>query len=261
VEGLVHISEMSWTRNVRHPKECLDKGDDVKVRILDVSRDNRRIALGLKQVNDDPWEQLEAHFTSGKQVEGTVFRILEKGVILQMEMDIEGIIPARDLSQAEKDSLLKELNPGDLLSVTVQELNADDKKVVLMPDFEVKMAAPKEEKVEESAADSDSQPDESAAVEAEVAAPAEETPAEEAAATVAEPEAGEADEAAAEAEVAEPAEEEQTKKTATKKKAATVKKTTAKKAAKADSGDDGEKAGAAKKKSAAKKKAAKDEAE
>ena len=300
VDGLIHVTDLSWTRNVRHPKECLDKGDKVKVRILDVSRENRRIALGLKQVNDDPWEQLEAHFTSGKQVEGTVFRILEKGVILQMEMDIEGIIPARDLTKAERDDLLKKLNPGDLLSVTVQELSADDKKVVLMPDFEVKVAAPAK-KVEEPAAEVDKQPeasaadapDEGAAVEAEAAAPAGETAAGSAAASVEEPAVEEPVEAPAEAGAAEPAEEEKpkkgtakkkaasksddaepaaaeaaekpvkaaAKKTDTKKKAATAKKSTAKKAAKAESKDEGKKAGAAKKKPAAKKKAAKDEAQ
>ena len=215
---------------MRHPKECLDKGDKVKVRILDVSRENRRIALGLKQVNDDPWEQLEAHFTSGKQVEGTVFRILEKGVILQMEMDIEGIIPARDLTKAERDDLLKQLNPGDLLSVTVQELNADDKKVVLMPDFEVKVAAPakKEEEPaaevdkqpEASAADAPDAPDEGAAVEADAAAPAGETAAGSAAASVEEAPVEEPVEAPAEAGAAEPAEEEKPKKGTAKKKAA-----------------------------------------
>jgi small subunit ribosomal protein S1 len=134
IDGLIHITDLSWTRNVRHPKEILNKGDEVKVRVLDVSRENRRIALGLKQVEDDPWEKIEAHFTSGKQVKGEIIRILDKGVILQMEMDIEGIIPLRDIPKRDRKKVTEHLSPGEVLEVTVQEISTDDKKVVLMPD-------------------------------------------------------------------------------------------------------------------------------
>ena len=142
IDGLIHVTDLSWTKNVRHPKEILEKGDEVEIRILDVSRENRRIALGYKQVADDPWEQLESHFTSGKQVQGEVFRILEKGVILQMELDIEGIIPTREMSKSDREALAADLNSGDVLEVTVQELNVEDKKVVLMPDFNKISSAP-----------------------------------------------------------------------------------------------------------------------
>ena len=134
IDGLIHVTDLSWTRNIRHPKEILDKGDEVEVRILDVSRENRRIALGYKQINEDPWDQIEAYFTSGKRVQGEVFRMLEKGVILKMEMEIEGIIPARDISKSDREALLGGLAAGDILEVTVQELSADEKKVILMTD-------------------------------------------------------------------------------------------------------------------------------
>ena len=134
IDGLIHITDLSWTVNVRHPKEILSKGDDVEVRILDVSRENRRIALGLKQVSDDPWDQIETFFTTGKQTTGEVFRILDKGVILKMELDVEGIIPLREIPKHERRSVTAHLKPGDVLKVTVQELSVDDKKVVLMTD-------------------------------------------------------------------------------------------------------------------------------
>lgn len=134
IDGLIHITDLSWTKNVRHPKEILNKGDEVKVRVLDVSRENRRIALGLKQVEDDPWEKIEAHFTSGKQVKGEIIRILDKGVILQMEMDIEGIIPLRDIPKRDRKRVTEHLVPGEVLEATVQEISTDDKKVVLMSD-------------------------------------------------------------------------------------------------------------------------------
>ncbi|MEE9465935.1 MAG: 30S ribosomal protein S1, partial [Candidatus Neomarinimicrobiota bacterium] len=134
IDGLIHITDLSWTLNVRHPKEILTKGDEVEVRILDVSRENRRIALGLKQVGDDPWDKIEAYFTTGKQLTGEVFRLLEKGVILRMEMDMEGIIPLREIPKRDRRSATAHLNPGDILKVTVQELSVEDKKIVLMPD-------------------------------------------------------------------------------------------------------------------------------
>ena len=148
IDGLIHITDLSWTKNVRHPKEILNKGDEVKVRVLDVSRENRRIALGLKQVEDDPWEKIEAHFTSGKQVKGEIIRILDKGVILQMEMDIEGIIPLRDIPKRDRKKVTEHLIPGEVLEVTVQEISTDDKKVVLMSDV-LALEASAEVKTEE----------------------------------------------------------------------------------------------------------------
>lgn len=151
IDGLIHITDLSWTRNVRHPREILSKGDEVDVRVLDVSRQNRRIALGLKQVAEDPWDQIEAYFTSGKQVKGDVIRVLDKGVILQMEMDIEGIIPLREIPKRERRKATEYLKPGDTMEVTVQELSIDDKKVVLMSDVLAVQPESKEERLPEQA--------------------------------------------------------------------------------------------------------------
>ncbi len=149
IDGLIHITDLSWTRNVRHPREILSKGDEVEVRLLDVSRENRRIALGLKQVAEDPWNQIEAYFTSGKQVNGTVIRVLDKGVILQLEMDIEGIIPLRDIPKRDRRKATEHLKPGDTMEVTVQELSIADKKVILISD----VPAVRPESAEEAPAD------------------------------------------------------------------------------------------------------------
>ncbi len=157
IDGLIHITDLSWTKNVRHPKEVLSKGDEVEVRVLDVSRENRRIALGLKQVTDDPWDQIETYFTSGKQVKGEIIRVLDKGVILQMEMNIEGIIPLREIPKRDRRKVTEHLKPGDTMEVIVQELSIDDKKVVLMSDVLVGKPAseteeqPKEPSIEKAA--------------------------------------------------------------------------------------------------------------
>ncbi|UCH63304.1 MAG: 30S ribosomal protein S1 [Fidelibacterota bacterium] len=149
IDGLIHITDLSWTRNVRHPREILSKGDELDVRVLDVSRENRRIALGLKQVVDDPWDQIETYFPSGKQVKGDVIRVLDKGVILQMEMDIEGIIPLRDIPKRDRRKATEHLKPGDTMEVTVQELSIADKKVILISD----VLAARPEDAEEAPAD------------------------------------------------------------------------------------------------------------
>jgi len=93
IDGLIHVSDLSWTRIIRHPKEIIDKGKKVEVRVLEISRDNRRIALGLKQTKDDPWPELVKQFETGKEVEGEVVRILDKGIILMLDHNVEGIIP------------------------------------------------------------------------------------------------------------------------------------------------------------------------
>ncbi len=134
VDGLIHITDLSWTVNVRHPREILNKNDIIQVRVLDVSRENRRIALGLKQVTDDPWEGIQAHFTSGKQVSGEVIRVLEKGIIVKLELGVEGIISLKELSQEDHQYATQKIQPGDTVKGTVQELSADDKKVILITD-------------------------------------------------------------------------------------------------------------------------------
>ena len=82
IDGLIHVSDLSWTKIVRHPKEIIEKGQEVEVRVLEVSRESRRIALGLKQVGDDPWPDLVKQFETGKEVEGEIVRVLDKGIIL-----------------------------------------------------------------------------------------------------------------------------------------------------------------------------------
>lgn len=150
IDGLIHITDLSWTRNVRHPKEILSKGDQVEVRILDVSRENRRIALGYKQVADDPWSKIEAYFTSGKQVKGEIFRVLEKGIILLMEKEMEGIIPLREVPKRDRKKLTASLQQGDVLEVTVQELSMEEKKVILMYDVLYALAEGTVQKVSEA---------------------------------------------------------------------------------------------------------------
>ena len=131
IEGLIHVSDLSWTRIIRHPKEIIDKGKKVEVRVLEISRDNRRIALGLKQTKDDPWPELVKQFETGKEVEGEVVRVLDKGIILMLDHNVEGIIPFSRQTKRQRKALSLKYKPGQKISSVVMEVKPEDKKVVL----------------------------------------------------------------------------------------------------------------------------------
>ena len=131
IDGLIHVSDLSWTKIVRHPKEILEKDKKVDVRILEVSRENRRISLGLKQIEDDPWPELSKIFEGGKKVEGEIVRILDKGIILSLENDVEGLVPFSREIKKNKKSISSKFKVGDKMNGVVMEIKPDDKKVVL----------------------------------------------------------------------------------------------------------------------------------
>jgi len=131
IEGLIHVSDLSWTKVVRHPKEMVQKEENVEVRILEISREKRRIALGLKQVTDDPWPELIKKFETGKEITGEIIHILEKGIILQLEDNVEGIVPFGGSSKKNRKEILAKFSSGDSLTGNVMEVKPDDKKIIV----------------------------------------------------------------------------------------------------------------------------------
>ena len=131
IDGLIHVSDLSWTKNIRHPKEFLEKGNEVEVRILEVSRESRRISLGLKQMEDDPWPDMSKVFESGKTVEGEIVHILDKGIILSLENEIEGIVPLSKKIKRNLKSKLSDYKVGQKINAVVMEIKPDDKKIIL----------------------------------------------------------------------------------------------------------------------------------
>lgn len=131
IDGLIHVSDLSWTKVVRHAKDVLEKEQEVDVAILEVSRENRKISLGLKQVQDDPWAAIVDHFESGKEVSGGIIRVLDKGIIIQLEMDVEGIIPFGKMSKKDRRALASQYEVGANLSGIVMKVSPEDKKIIL----------------------------------------------------------------------------------------------------------------------------------
>ena len=131
IDGLVHVSDLSWTKVIRHAKNILEKGQEVEVVVLEVSRESRKISLGMKQTQDDPWQEIINYFESGKEVSGEIIRILDKGIIIQLEMDVEGIIPFGKMSKKDRRSLASQYEVGANLSGIVMKVSPEDKKIIL----------------------------------------------------------------------------------------------------------------------------------
>jgi len=131
IDGLIHVSDLSWEKVVRHPKEVLEKDQEIEFRILEISRENRRISLGLKQVTEDPWPELVKYFESGKEFTGDIIRVLDKGIIVQLEKAVEGIIPFSNQSKKERKTLTGNYKPGEKIKAIVMEVKPEEKKVLL----------------------------------------------------------------------------------------------------------------------------------
>lgn len=131
IEGLVHISDLSWTKKVRHPAEIVKKGESIEVVIIGFDRNERRIALGYKQIKDSPWEAFQSEYAVGKTTSGKVVRLIDKGVIVELPMEVEGFVPNSQLGRDKEGSIRKRLNAGDELELVVVEFEKDAKRIVL----------------------------------------------------------------------------------------------------------------------------------
>jgi len=131
IDGLVHISDMSWTRRVSHPSEVLSKGDKLRVVVLSIDRENHRISLGLKQTTGNPWETMDQRLPEGTEIHGRVVRLLERGVVVDLGDSIEGFVPLSQLGWENLDSPEAVLRPGDDLPLRVIEVVPSSRRILL----------------------------------------------------------------------------------------------------------------------------------
>ena len=131
IDGLVHISDMSWTKRIQHPSEVMKKGERVEVVVLNVDRENRRISLGYKQTKDDPWPELSKKFAIGNETSGKILRLLDRGVIVDLGEEVEGFVPTIHLGKPEISKPSDAFNEGDVLPLKVTEFDHPGKKIVL----------------------------------------------------------------------------------------------------------------------------------
>ena len=131
IDGLVHISDLSWTKRVKHPSEIFKKGDTVKAVVLNIDRDNERFSLGLKQLTPDPWESIPVKYSPGTIVRGKATSVTDFGVFLEIEEGIEGLIHVSELSQEKVESPKDIANVGDEFEAAVLNVDTVDRKIAL----------------------------------------------------------------------------------------------------------------------------------
>jgi small subunit ribosomal protein S1 len=131
IDGLVHISDMSWAKRVRHPSEAVRKGDEVEVVVLEIDSAKRRISLGMKQIRENPWNELAKEYTIGTEVKGRITRILDRGAVVELKEDVEGFVP---LSHLGIDNMKKPAEYFDVdmdIPLKVIKIDPQNKRIVL----------------------------------------------------------------------------------------------------------------------------------
>jgi small subunit ribosomal protein S1 len=131
IDGMVHVSDMSWTRKINHPSEMVKKGDEVDALVLDVDADSQRISLGMKQLATDPWDEIETHFKIGDMVKGKVSKITSYGAFVELDNDIDGLVHISQISEERVEKIKDVLNPEDEVTARVIKIDKDDRRIGL----------------------------------------------------------------------------------------------------------------------------------
>jgi len=131
IDGLVHISDISWTKKIKHPSELYKKGDEVQAKVLSIDKDSERFSLGIKQLTKDPWEEIPEKFKPGTKVTGKVTNITDFGIFVELEEGIEGLIHSSEISKAKSKTSLGKFQIDDVIQTLVVNVSQEDKKIGL----------------------------------------------------------------------------------------------------------------------------------
>ena len=130
IDGLVHVSDLSWTKKIRHPGDMVDEGQELDVVILNIDEERRRISLGHKQVKTNPWDQFADAYDEGSDTNGEVVRVEDKGIVVQLPLDVEAFVPGSELKNGPK-GFKNHYHEGDELELRVIRFDKDQKDIVL----------------------------------------------------------------------------------------------------------------------------------
>ena len=131
IDGMVHVSDMSWTRKINHPSEMLKKGDEVEATVLEVDRANQRIALGMKQLEIDPWENIEKLYKVGDLVQGKVTKLASFGAFVGLQHEIDGLVHISQISEERVDKIKNVLKVGQDVSARVVKIDRGERRIGL----------------------------------------------------------------------------------------------------------------------------------
>jgi len=131
IDGLVHISDISWIKRIKHPSELYKKGDMVQAIVLDIEKESERFSLGIKQLQDDPWKTVAERYQVGKEITGTVTNLTDFGVFVELEEGIEGLVHVSEISKEKIKTPVGMFNVGDVITARVMNINSDERRIGL----------------------------------------------------------------------------------------------------------------------------------
>jgi len=131
IDGLVHISDISWTQKIKHPSELYKKGDEVQAKVLAIDKGNERFSLGIKQLTPDPWEQIPERYKVGTKVTGKVTNITDFGIFIELEEGIEGLIHTSEIGKGKSKSSIGKFQIDDVIQSLVVNVSKEEKKIGL----------------------------------------------------------------------------------------------------------------------------------
>lgn len=131
IDGLVHISDISWTKRIKHPSEIFKKGDLVQAIVLDIDKDNERFSLGVKQLQSDPWDTVSERYSVGKEITGTITNLTDFGIFVELEEGIEGLVHVSEISKEKIKTPVGKFNVGDVITAKVMNINTEERRIGL----------------------------------------------------------------------------------------------------------------------------------
>jgi small subunit ribosomal protein S1 len=131
IDGLVHISDISWTKRIKHPSELYKKGDVVQAIVLDIEKENERFSLGVKQLQEDPWKTVPEKYKVGKEITGTITNLTDFGIFVELEEGIEGLVHISEISKEKIKSPIEKFKIGDVITAKVMNINTEERRIGL----------------------------------------------------------------------------------------------------------------------------------
>jgi len=131
IDGLVHISDISWTKRIKHPSELYKKAEVVQAIVLDIEKEHERFSLGIKQLQEDPWKTVAERYEVGKEITGTVTNLTDFGVFVELEEGIEGLVHVSEISKEKIKTPVGKFNIGDVITARVMNINSDERRIGL----------------------------------------------------------------------------------------------------------------------------------
>ena len=131
IDGMIHVSDLTWTRKINHPCEVLKKGDDVEAVVIDIDKQNQRISLGIKQLEDDPWKVIDQRYKIGDLVKGKVTKLASFGAFVQLADDIDGLVHISQISEDRVDKVKDILKIGQEVEARVIKVDKTERRIGL----------------------------------------------------------------------------------------------------------------------------------